>query len=102
MHFTVAVEGDGPTRLVRLRGECDMASAPALQETLQSLRPPDVTVVVVDASELDFLDSAGLGVLAASYKRLQEDGGEFRISDATEPVRRVLEVSGLDKVIPMD
>lgn len=78
-----------------------MASAPALQETLQSLRPPDVTVVVVDASELDFLDSAGLGVLAASYKRLHEDGGQFSISEATEPVRRVLEVSGLDKVIPI-
>lgn len=101
MLLRIEVTGDGPRRVVRLRGECDIASAPALQEALQPLRGPDVTDVVVDTSDLDFLDSTGLGVLIGALKRLRETGGELRIAGASGAVLRVLEVTGLDKVIPL-
>ena len=99
--LTVKVEEQGASRVVRLSGECDIASAPQLQEALKSMRGPDITEVIVDATELDFMDSTGLGVVMGALKRLKESGGTLKIAGARGPVRRVLEVTGLDRVIPL-
>lgn len=101
MQLRIRVDGDGARRVVRLSGECDIASAPQLQEVLATLRGPDVTEIVIDATDLDFLDSTGLGTLVGALKRMRESGGELRIAGARGPVRRVLQITGLDRVIPV-
>jgi anti-sigma B factor antagonist len=99
--LSISVEGQGSRRVVHLAGECDIATAPKLKEALDVLRPPEVSDLVVDVSELHFLDSTGLAVLIGSFKRIKEANGNFAISGAERTVRRVLEGSGLDRVIPM-
>lgn len=99
MPLDVRVEGSEAHRVVRVSGECDLASAPALQEALQPLRPPDVTLVTIDASDLDFVDSTGLGVVLGAMRRLREAGGDLEIADPSPAVRKALRLTGLDKIL---
>jgi anti-sigma B factor antagonist len=100
MLLKIDIEQEGGRRVVKLGGECDLATATQLQEALAPMRSPDVDEVIVDVSELTFMDSTGLGVLVGALKRIRESNGSFKIAGAKGAVARVLEVSGLDRIIP--
>lgn len=99
--FRVGVDGTGAARTVKLQGECDIASAPTLRETLRPLVPPDVTQLTIDVSGLDFIDSTALGVIVGALRRMREGGGDLVMSGAHGAVLRVLEVTRLDRAIPL-
>jgi anti-sigma B factor antagonist len=101
LELRISVNGDGPRRTIKLEGECDIASAPALREAFRPLIPPDVTDLVVDVHDLDFIDSTGLGVIVGALRRIREGGGELTLAGAKGAVQRVLEVTRLDQAIPL-
>lgn len=101
MDLTIAVSENGSAHVVKLEGTCDLATAPDLRQALQPLVPPEVQDVIIDVSQLEFIDSTGLGVMLGAMRRLREGGGGLRIAGATGTVRRVLEITDLDKVIPL-
>lgn len=102
MDLDIRIEGDGNHRTVRLSGSSDLASVPALREALQPLRPPDVTTLVLDLSELEHLDSTGLGVILGALRRLREGDGDLVIQGARGPVLSLLELLGLDRVVRLE
>ena len=53
---------------------------------------------VLDFSALDYISSAGLGVLLGTQKRLMESGGALRIVNATKHIRDIFFFSGLARV----
>ncbi len=101
MDLSIRVDENGTTRTVRLGGSCDLATAPGLRQTLHGLTPPEVNDVILDVTELEFIDSTGLGVVLGAMRRLREGGGSLAIAGAAGIVRRVLEITDLDKVIPL-
>jgi anti-anti-sigma factor len=90
---------DGPEALVHVDGEIDAGTAPALGQALDAAVDRGMRTVVVDAAEVTFIDSSGLSVLVAAHKRLQVDGGELVVAHASAPVRRLLGIAGLDRVL---
>lgn len=78
-------------------GEVDVSTAPRLREHLTTL-PVDARRVLVDLSEVTFLDSTGLGVLVAGWKRCQESGASLELVVTRPQVRKVLEITSLDGV----
>ncbi len=101
MDLSIKITENGSARVVRLEGSCDLATAPKLRQALHSLAGADVTEVFLDVRELQFIDSTGLGVVLGAMRRLRETGGTLRIAGAQGIVRRVLEITDLDKVIPL-
>lgn len=101
MQLTINSRTEGTRRIVVLAGECDLATAPQLQEAVADLRAPEVSELILDVAELAFMDSTGLGVIVGALKRLRETGGVLKIAGAQGAVSRVLEVSGIDRIIPM-
>lgn len=85
--------------VVTARGEVDVSTAPALRAELMSI-PEDTARVVVDLSEVTFLDSTGLGVLIAAMKRLRdnETGGQLHLVVTRPHIQKVLEVTGLNAI----
>ena len=59
---------------------------------------PDVTNYVVDLSQVDFMDSAGLGTLIAVLKRITERGGDMKIACLQKKPRMVFEITRAYKV----
>lgn len=94
--ITESVEPDG----IRLNvsGELDVAVVGDLQSRLDSVARPGETVVL-DLSELTFIDSSGLNVLVTATKRAKRDGWHLRIERSlTRPVQRVVTMMGLSAV----
>jgi anti-sigma B factor antagonist len=89
--------------VVRVAGELDLFTAPRLAELVTSRLQSELTALAIDLSEVEFLGSAGLGVLMEAHLLAQQR--EVRLSIVTgrcRVVRRALEVSGLDEVLPLD
>jgi anti-sigma B factor antagonist len=92
--LTTEVEG---VPVVWARGEIDVSSSARLREHLTAL-PGDVRRAVVDLTEVTFLDSTGLGVLVAGWKRCGDAGGSLELVVANPRVGKVLEITGLGDV----
>ena len=97
--LTEAIPGDASTAShgfrVALRGEVDAGTAHKLADTLDALVDDGAKLVVLDASDVEFLDSSGLRVIVNTGIKLSNVGGRLLIEGMSGAVQRVLEVSGL-------
>jgi anti-sigma B factor antagonist len=84
--------------LVTLSGEVDIYTAPRLKERMVQLFDAGVRDMIVDLSEVTFIDSTALGVLIGGVRRVGDNGGSISLVVATRPVERILTVTGLDHV----
>jgi anti-anti-sigma factor len=85
---------DGAQAL-ELVGELDVASAPALRERLAEVAIRGGGPLVIDLSDLNFIDSTGLSVLLNAKRRLTRRGRGFAVVCPPGHVRRILEVTQL-------
>lgn len=83
------------TKKVKVAGELDMATAPQLSAALDRLADDGLQVLLVDAAEVDFLDSSGVRALVIAANRLEGVGGSLRLERMSPAVQRVLEITGL-------
>ena len=79
---------------MRVSGELDIATAAQLDGRLRALLEQHERVVL-DLSELSFLDSTGLAVLVGAARLAENDGGSFAVSAISSSAQRVLELSGV-------
>lgn len=97
--LAVAVAPDGPGRfVVTLAGELDLAAADGFWAELEPLIEPS-GVVVLDGTELSFLDSSGLRVLLLANAKAKEVGGKLRLVAPHRAVRRTLELTGANELV---
>jgi len=97
---TETVPGDGYVTLL-VSGEIDLHTAPSLRDAaLAALRQHGATLRI-DLCEVPFMDSTGLEVLLATRRRAELEGGSLTLLGPTPAVRRVIEVTGLDKLFPI-
>jgi anti-anti-sigma factor len=94
--FSITIEG--PSILVKLRGEIDMRTAPQLDACLHQLRGP----TVVDCSGLDFIDSTGIRVFIMAHKQFRARGDHLTLRNLPELVRRVFDVAGVLSILDTD
>jgi anti-sigma B factor antagonist len=89
--------------VVLVEGELDALTAPRLHDELVALATDGVDRVVLDLRRLDFVDSFGLGVIVSARRRLSQIGNSLCIvaGDEQATLRRVLEITGLDQVLPI-
>jgi anti-sigma B factor antagonist len=100
--FSISSERQGDDLgVLILGGEVDIFTAPQFKERMVELLDSGVRRLVVDLSEVTFIDSTALGVLIGGVRRVHGAGGAMTIVVATRPVERVLSVTGLDRVFSM-
>ena len=88
---------------VEVTGEIDHHSAAGLRsgidEVIFEFRP---RILELDLSRVNFMDSSGLGLIMGRYALIQKLSGEFSISDPSDRVLRVFELSGLGRIIKIE
>jgi len=82
-------------------GEIDVATAPQLREALHGVIAQGHATVVLDLLGVTFLDSTALGVLVGGLKRCRELDGELHIVVTDARIRKIFEITGLNKVFPL-
>lgn len=91
----------GDWTVVDVKGEVDLYTAPRLKDLLADLTAGGRHRIAVEFEGVEFMDSTGLGVLISGLKRCREAGGTLALVGPTEPVRKVLSITGLDVVFPI-
>jgi anti-sigma B factor antagonist len=98
--FAAAIERPGGAVVVKARGELDLSTAPELQAALADARADGGADLVLDFSELDFIDSTGVHIVLDAYQASQRAGTGFAITGAAGEVRRAFELVGLLDRLP--
>ena len=83
-------------------GELDLPSAGHVQERLAELIEDDARRIVVDLMGVNFIDSAGLGVLLSATKAMRSNGGELVLAADDRRILRLLEITGLDRIMRVE
>ena len=81
--------------LLKARGDLDLDSADKLYEGVASLAEHDATLVVLDLTDVEFLDSTGLRAIVNAGDLLKKRGGRLIIDGMSGAAKRVLEITSL-------
>lgn len=87
--------------VVEVGGEIDLHSAPQLRAELIKAGEGTAPRVIVDLTGVTFIDSTGIGVLVGALKRVREAQGTLVFCGAQSRVRRVFEITGLMRALPL-
>lgn len=98
MEVSVSSRPSGDRTVVHVSGEIDVYTAPTLREELAGLVDEGKTDIVVDLTDVAFMDSTGLGVLVGALKRVRTTGGELRLVIDQEKVLKVFRITALTQV----
>jgi anti-anti-sigma factor len=91
-----SAERDGLVH-VSLRGELDLSTVGKVDDELQNVEGARPKVVLLDLSNLTFLDSTGLRCVVRADERAREEGRRFVIVKGPEAVQRVFEITRLEE-----
>jgi anti-sigma B factor antagonist len=90
------------TVLFVVHGDLDLHSADELGDLLVGAVDRGASSLVVDLADVGFVDSQGLGALLRGTRRLGAGEGRFRLVVPAPEIRRVFEITALDRVFPLD
>ena len=103
VELRVSSRSQGDHIVLALAGEIDLYTAPRLQSELTSvLSAKKSAQIVVDMSAVEFCDSTGMNVLLAAHRVATERGGDLTLAAPRPPVRKILEVTGLQSVFTIE
>lgn len=84
--------------VVSVEGEVDASNSTDLGDALDQLLADGRKKLAVDLENVNFIDSSGLGTLIRVYKHARADAGDVCLASLQPPVRRVFELTRLDRV----
>ena len=95
----IQVEQNDEYTVCRPVGELDAYTVTQFRETLASFS--GVHRLVIDLSEVPFMDSAGLGALIGGIRRARENDGEVAVACGRPTLTRLLHTTGFDRIVPV-
>lgn len=99
-YFRCEAVQDGDVGTVRVIGELDLDGVPALADEIARLREAGCSHVVIDLSELEFLDSSGLRLILDCHAEAQQDSHSIALIPGPRAVQRVFELTRTAEHLP--
>ena len=99
MRLVMRIETTADETTVWLTGELDHHAARQLRQqvdlAVERTRPQRLRL---DFSDVSFMDSSGIGLIMGRWRLMQEQGGHLLVQGVPKSLRKVMKVSGLDKL----
>lgn len=95
------IDSGGTVGVIAVHGQADLHTAPELRSAITAALDGGASGLVIDLSEATFIDSMTLGVLLGAVKRLRPSGGKVGIVCADSHIRRIFEITLLDRVFSL-
>ena len=90
-----------PWTVLSAGGDLDVVGAPELRQAVVTVVAEGARLLVLDLSDLDFVDSFGIGAVVGALKRLRQRGGDLALVCPTPRIRRVFEICDLDRILAL-
>src|SRR5262249_55468693 len=91
----------GAAKVVHLAGAASMDTGTELRDRLLELLDPGTRLLVLDLSNLEFINSVGLGGIVAAHLRCRRIDGEIHLAAPQPAIRELLHVTRLTKLFPI-
>lgn len=99
--FEIRDESKGSTLIVAIAGELDLGTVPQLAQHLENRRGDGHTTVILDLSDLTFMDSSGLRLLIELNGQSERAAWQLKlIRSRHESANTVFRVTGADAALP--
>ena len=102
MNLQVDVQQKDLVHVFKIIGEIDAFTAPTLKEKLEQVADEPNGQSVLDFTEVDYMDSTGLGVFVAFYKKVKSVDGTVKIIGLNKRLKRLFEITGLDDIVEIE
>jgi anti-sigma B factor antagonist len=90
------------TVVLAIHGDADLRIASELEDRIDATIDDGPSALVLDLTDTTFLDSMALGILLGAMRRLRERGGHLRVVVPSVEIRRIFEMTLLDRVFDLD
>ena len=95
----VKTEFDGNRLIAYRSGEIDHHSASGMRETIDArVEGSHPSLLILDFTDVHFMDSSGIGLVMGRYKLMKEIGGDLQVSNPSPHINRVMRLAGLDRL----
>jgi stage II sporulation protein AA (anti-sigma F factor antagonist) len=98
--MAIEARTDGATHTIVLKGELDISSAPLLEATLSEICAAGPLEIVIDMSEVEFVDSTGFNAILRAKALCEARKCGFALTPAQRPVQRMFEATRLRDKLP--
>ena len=102
MNVNVQFRGEGDLLLGFIEGELDTFTAPTLRDELDSISISEGLLVELDLSNVSFMDSTGLGVFVAFYKKVMKENAHLKLVNLSNRLTRLFEITGLSELMDIE
>ena len=98
--LSMSSERDGPVHTLRLSGDLDLATTDRVEAELRRIEASDARTIVLDLSDLAFINSTGVHLLVDASLRSRADANALTLRRGSATVQRVLQICGVETTLP--
>lgn len=102
MNLQVELLEKNSVQYFKVIGEIDAFTAPVLKERLSAVENIQGLHAELDLSDVDYMDSTGLGVFVGFYKVVTSNGGQVKITGLNRRLSRLFEITGLNDIMDIE
>jgi len=99
-NFSVTIRQAGPISIVDVSGRLTSFESGALRDSISRLLKQHRTNIVLNLSDLQYLDSSGIGELARIYVSVVKASGQMKVVGLAPKVEEILKITQLYQVFP--
>lgn len=90
------------TLRVELKEDIDHSNTTQIRKIIDDeINKRPINKLIFDFSDVEFMDSSGIGMILGRYKTINAIGGTVYINNPNESVMKIINISGLNKIIPI-
>ena len=101
MSVTIRRSEQPPWTVLSVGGDLDVVGAPDMRQAVVTAVAEGSRLLALDLSEVDFVDSFGLGAVVGALKRVRQRGGDLALVCPSSRIRRVFEICDLDRILAL-
>ncbi|RUL53670.1 MULTISPECIES: STAS domain-containing protein [Lysinibacillus] len=102
MNVNVQFREDGEIIKGFIEGEVDTYTAPLLRDELDTIRIFEGVLIELDLSQVNYMDSTGLGIFVAFYKKVLKQNGNLKLVALSSRLTRLFEITGLSELMDIE
>jgi anti-sigma B factor antagonist len=90
---------DDRARVYAISGELDAYTAPDLRDTLEKALDEGISWLIMDLTDLTYLDSTGLGILVGTARKSRQADGDLAVVCDKPSLLRIFSISGTKEIL---
>lgn len=96
--MAVKIDAKGALTICRVDGEIDITSSPGMKKAFDKLIATKAPKMVIELSQVTYIDSSGLATLVEILKGMRSYGGKMRLAGMSPKIKSLFEITKLDKL----